>query len=77
MSEERKKDLDEILEDALKNAPSIEGYTIRSLADVIRNPWPTSRWHLEKLEAHGIVEPYELGRAKIVRMKRSTRLGND
>ena len=48
MTEKKKKqDLDEILEEALRTAPSIEGYTIRQLRDVVNSPWNTSRWHLE------------------------------
>jgi len=69
----RKKDLDDILQDALDNAPSIEGLTIKQLADAINTPWSTTRWHLERLEARGIVEPYELGRAKIYRLRRDKR----
>jgi len=72
----RKKDLDEILQDVLENAPSIEGYTIRQLSDVINSPWSTTRWHLERLEARGIVEPYELGRTKIYRLKRKKKEDN-
>jgi hypothetical protein len=37
------KDLDEILEEALVNAPSIQGYTIEQLTEVINRPWPTTR----------------------------------
>ena len=77
---EKKKDLDAILQEALETAPSIEGYTIRQLSDVIKSPWSTTRWHLERLEARGIVEPYWLGRAKIYRLNRERkerRKGND
>ena len=70
MEGKKKKDLDTILQEALETAPSIEGYTIRQLSDVINSPWSTTRWHLERLEARGIVEPYELGRAKIYRLKK-------
>jgi DNA-binding transcriptional ArsR family regulator len=71
MEKAKKKDLDEIMEEALANAPSIEGYSIRQLSEVIDSPWSTTRWHLERLEARGIVEPYELGRAKIYKLKKS------
>ena len=57
--EEKKKDFDEIVQEALDNAHSIEGYTIEELSDVINRPWSTTRWHLERLEARGIGEPYE------------------
>jgi len=70
MERKKKKDLDTILQEALETAPSIEGYTIRQLSEVINSPWSTTRWHLERLEARGIVEPYELGRAKIYRLKK-------
>ena len=46
----KRKSLDEILEKALKDAPSIEEYTIRQLSNTINSPWPISRWHLETLE---------------------------
>lgn len=68
--EEKKKDFDEIVQEALDNAPSIDGYTIKQLSDVIDRPWSTTRWHLERLEARGIVEPYELERAKIYKLRR-------
>ena len=54
---ERKKDLDEIMEEALANAPLIKGYTIRPLSDTIKSPWSTTRWHLKRMEAPGIVRP--------------------
>ena len=69
----QKKNLDEILREALSTAPSIEGYTIKQLSDVTNIPWSTARWHLERLEARGIVEPFELGRAKIYRLRRERR----
>jgi len=67
--EERdEKDLDTILQEALETAPSIEGYTIRQLSDVINSPWhPIRGWHIERLEALGIVD--ELG-AKIYRKRK-------
>jgi DNA-binding transcriptional ArsR family regulator len=68
---EATKDLDKIMEEALAKAPSIEGYSIRQLSDIIDSPWSTTRWHLERLEERGIVEPYELGRAKIYRLIKS------
>jgi len=43
----KRKSLDEILEEALKDAPSIEGYGTNILSPLT---WPTSRWHLETLE---------------------------
>lgn len=67
MNKTKKKDLDEILQDALENAPSIDGYTIRQLRNVINSPWTRSRWHLERLDARGIVEPYDIGKHRIYR----------
>ena len=50
--------MDTILQKVLETAPSIEGYTIRQLSDVINNPWrPIRGWHLERLEARGIKDP--------------------
>jgi len=66
----KKKSLDEILQEALENAPTIQGYTIKQLSEITGIPWTTTRWHLERLEAKGLVEPYEIGRAKIYRLKK-------
>ncbi len=66
----KKKSLDELLQEALNNAPTIQGYTIKQLSEITGIPWTTTRWHLERLEAKGLVEPYEIGRAKIYRLKK-------
>lgn len=65
-----KKSLDAIIEEALVNAPKIEGYTIKQLAEVTGTPWPTTRWHLELLEARGTVKHFEVGRAKLYSLKK-------
>ena len=65
-----KKPLDELLEGELKNAPKIEGYTVKQLAEITGTPWPTTRWHLELLEARGTVEHYNIGRAKLYSLKK-------
>ncbi len=65
-----RKSLDEILQEALENAPVIQGYTIKQLSEITGIPWTTTRWHLERLEAKGLVESYEIGRAKIYRLKK-------
>ena len=66
----KRKSLDEILKEALENAPTIQGYTIKQLSEITGIPWSTTRWHLDRLEAKGLVEPYELGRARIYRLKK-------
>ncbi|RLB02227.1 MAG: hypothetical protein DRG59_13030 [Deltaproteobacteria bacterium] len=68
--DEEKKSLDEIIEEALKDAPKFEGYTIKELAEITDTPWPTTRWHLELLEARGVVEHLEIGRAKLYYLKK-------
>ena len=68
--DEQKKSLDEIIEEALKDAPKFEGYTIKELAEITDTPWPTTRWHLELLEARGVVEHLEIGRAKLYSLKK-------
>jgi predicted ArsR family transcriptional regulator len=70
---EKKKSLDEILEEALESAPKIQGYTVKQLAEITKTPWPTTRWHLELLEARGVVEHYDIGRAKVYALKRKNR----
>lgn len=67
---EKKKNLNGIIEKALVNAPKIEGYTVKELADITRTPWPTTRWHLELLEARGIVQYHQVGRAKVYSLRR-------
>jgi DNA-binding transcriptional ArsR family regulator len=66
----KKKDLDTIIEDTLKDAPKIEGFTIKQLAEITETPWPTTRWHLELLEARGVVEHIDIGRAKLYSLKK-------
>jgi len=70
MTDERTKKLDEMIEEALKNAPKIEGYTVKQIAEIIGAPWPTTRWHLELLEARGVVGHYNIGRAKVYFLKK-------
>jgi len=41
----KKKSLDEILQEALENAPTIQGYTIKQLSEITGIPWTTTRWH--------------------------------
>ena len=72
MPDSEKKDLDEKIKEALANAPKIEGYTIKDLAEITQTPWPTTRWHLELLEARGIIEHMNIGRAKVYSLKKKT-----
>lgn len=60
--------LDDAIKKALADAPTIEGYTIKQLAERIDTPWPTTRWHLELLEAKGTVEYVEIGKAKVYKL---------
>ncbi|MBI5253410.1 MAG: hypothetical protein HY930_03310 [Euryarchaeota archaeon] len=68
-----KKSLDDIIEEALRNAPKIEGYTIKQLAEITGTPWPTTRWHLELLEARGAIEHFEVGRAKLYSLRKKSK----
>ena len=68
--EKKKKDFDKILQEALDNAPSIEGYTIEQLSAIIDRPWTTTRWHIECLKARGVVEAHEFGKAVLYRLKK-------
>jgi len=67
---EHNKKLDELLEDALDDAPTIKGYTIKQLAEITEAPWPTAWWHLERLESRAIVEHFNMGRAKLYSLKK-------
>lgn len=69
----RKRSIDEIIKNALADAPKIEGYTIQQLAKITGAPWPTTRWHLELLEARGAVGHYQVGRAKVYALKKKRR----
>lgn len=69
----KKKDLNGLIKEALVDAPKIEGYTIQELAKRTGAPWPTTRWHLELLEARGVVGHYQVGRAKVYTLKKKKR----
>jgi len=64
------KTLDERIQEALEAAPKIEGYTVKQLAEMTETPWPTTRWHLELLEARGAVEYMNIGRARVYALKK-------
>jgi len=66
----KKMTLDERIAEVLQNAPKIEGYTIKQIAEITEMPWPTARWHLELLEARGAVEHLDIGRAKVYSLKK-------
>lgn len=64
-----KKTLDEIIEDALEDVPEFPNYSAAELAEITDERWPPSRWHVEILEARGVVEHLEQGREKLRRLK--------
>jgi len=68
-----KKDASKLIRKALTNAPKIEGYTIQQLAKKTGIPWPTTRWHLELLEARGVVGHCPVGRAKVYALRKKRR----
>ena len=65
----KKKDIDEMIRETLEKAPVIQGYTIKELSEITETPWPTTRWHLELLEARGVVKHKPIGRAKLYSLK--------
>jgi len=65
MYRRKKKSIDEIIQEALENAPTIQGYTIKQLSEITGIPWTTTRWHIERIGISWI----ELERA-IYRLKR-------
>lgn len=73
---DKKNDLDARIEEALKTAPKIEGYTIKQIADITAEPWPTVRWHLELLEARNALEHINIGKAKLYKLKVKKKEGN-
>ena len=52
MSKKRRKSLDEVLQEALENAPTIQGYTIEQIREILEigvipyRRW-NRRWHIE------------------------------
>ena len=66
----KKKSLDEFLEDALRDAPVIKGYSIKDLAEICNIPWSTARLRLEGMEARGFIEHIDIGRAKLYSLKK-------
>jgi predicted ArsR family transcriptional regulator len=69
----KKVTLDARIAEALKTAPKIEGYTVKQIAEITETPWPTARWHLELLEARGVVEHLDIGRAKVYSLKKKSK----
>jgi len=64
-----KKTLDEIIDEALKDVPEFPNYSVAELAEITDERWLPSRWHVEILEARGVVEHLEQGREKLRRLK--------
>ncbi len=74
--EKRRKNINEIIQEALEDAPTIQGYTIKQLTEITGIPWHDSRWHLERCgRDFGEVTPYEIGRAKIYKPKKAGQYG--
>ncbi|MGD2247508.1 MAG: hypothetical protein PVF58_03820 [Candidatus Methanofastidiosia archaeon] len=69
----RKHELEKKIEKALEDAPKIKGLTVKQLAETTETPWSTTRWHLELMEARGVVEFIEIGRAKLYALTRKTK----
>ena len=64
-----KKTLDEIIDEALEDVPEFSDYSAAELAEITDERWPPSRWHVEILEARGVVEHLEQGREKLRKLK--------
>jgi DNA-binding transcriptional ArsR family regulator len=63
------KPTDELLLDTLKGAPTIKGYSITQLAELIGIPWSTASWNMARLEKADKVEFIDVGTARIYRLK--------
>ena len=50
---------------ALDKAPIHEGYTVKELSKDINMPLPTTRWHLEILEASGKIDSSYVGKTRL------------
>lgn len=59
----QKKTLDEIIEETLENSPIIEGYTIKQIAEMSLDTPLT-------IQPRSTVEQMEIGRAKILTLKK-------
>lgn len=64
-SRKRAKIVHERILKALDNAPIYEGYTVKELSKDISMPLPTTRWHLEILEASGKIESSYVGKTRL------------
>lgn len=64
-----KESLDQAIREVLGKAPQIKGFTIKEISEKLNRPWPTTRWHLELMEARGEVLYQEIGRAKLYFLK--------
>lgn len=65
MPKDKMKELDERIKEALNKSP-IQGYTIQELAEITETPWQTTHWHLELLEARGVVKHKTIGKTKYI-----------
>ena len=66
---EKKKSLDELIEEALENAPKIEGYAIKQLCEITETPYGATRIIIENLEVRGTVEQSVFGQEKLYKLK--------
>lgn len=66
MPKKQEPTLDQLIAEAIKNAPKIKGYTIKEIADYQETPWPTTRWKIETMEQRPRdIALFEIGRNKI------------
>ena len=68
----KKKDLDAILQEKLETGPSIKSYTVNGFS-ITNDPEllkVVHRWHIERLEARGIVEPFNLWQGRIYKRRK-------
>lgn len=65
LKKRKTEEIDQDIKRVLERAPEFTGYTIKELAKIMDQPWPTTRWHLERLSSQGEVKYREVGRAKL------------
>lgn len=66
-AEEKMKKLEDTIATILENKPeiSISGSTVQQLSDATDTPRSTVSWHLNRMEAAGVLQATDVGRAKV------------
>ena len=56
MPDKNEPDLNKMVREALNSTSNADEYSLGTFAEITQTPWPTTRWHLELLEASDVME---------------------